>query len=506
MPTSTSTLFKNATIITYEASTKSLKTLRNASMLVEDGRITQLSEGDLSDCPSNTETIDASNKIISPGFIDTHHHMWQTAFRTIAADTTLHEYFRLYGPSPAYQYFTPDDMYHGQLASALELVDCGTTTVLDHAHGTFSDEHVDAVVKADFDSGLRIMHAHVVQPSEALGYSYEKSLAKFKNLLADPRFADKNNPVELGLAYDGFLSAPPERTTELINVIINHNQNPSQTPLSCLTAHYVGGPYGFDQNPTTLHNLPTSLITQPTLTHKLPILLSHASFLSQTDAALLRRNPHVTISITPESEAHYGHTSHGADMAQDCASLGVDTHFTFSAYLPSQARLWLQLQRSKWYSQTAVVNGEVPANNPMSVADAFLLATQKGGEALGRDDVGVISVGARADVVVFGCERPGMWGVREGDPVAGIVLHSCAGDVEGVMVGGRWVKREGRLVSPLVGGGRIEVAEVRRRFEESARRIRGIWEGLEKPVFTAGEDTGFGVARYGRCKTVEVRR
>lgn len=485
------TVFANATIISYNDKTESLQILRNASMLVEDGCITQLLETELFKVPSYAEVIDATDKIISPGFINTHHHMWQTQYRGLAADTTLQEYFVRYGQSgPACKTFTPEDIYLGQTVAALEMIDSGTTTVLDHAHGIFSDEHIDAALMATFESGLRIFHAHAVEQLPV--YTFEQSLTKFKSLLRDRRFV--SGTVKLGLAYDMFAFMPTELSQQVMNVVTEHN-NTSDTPVSLLTSHFVAGPYGCNNSPSHLETM--SVLSQPDVKQKLPVILSHGSFLEEKDAKLLRQFPHVTISSTPESEAHFGHTSTGADLCQDCASLGADTHFTFNSYMPFQARLWMQQLRLKEYTKTVVNDRNMPAQNPMSVEDAFLLMTKKGGDALGREDLGVIKVGAQADIVIFDCQRPGLWACR--DPVAAVLLHTGgAGDVEGVMVAGNWLKRDHRVLN--------DMANVRRRFEQSALRIQQAWNTMERPQFQEGETTFNGLAKFARCKEVITKR
>ena len=197
-----------------------------------------------------------------------------------------------------------------------------------------------------------------------------------------------------------------------------------------------------------------------------PIVFSHASFLTATGAHLLRTTNQY-ISITPESEFHYGHTHPHSHLIQDQASLGVDTHFTFSADILTQARLWLQSVRRRLYSDV-LDDWEVPDTNPMSVDQAFLLATRAGGLALRRDrDIGIIAVGAKADLVVWNArDSTSMLGWN--DPVAAVVLHASVGDVESVLVDGRWRKRDGRLVGP----GTDEA--FRERFRASARRIQNV--------------------------------
>lgn len=66
-------LYEGATIISFDDPTERLNILNDASMLIEGDTIAALSEGTLdSEVPGNTTRVNATGKIISPGFIDTH--------------------------------------------------------------------------------------------------------------------------------------------------------------------------------------------------------------------------------------------------------------------------------------------------------------------------------------------------------------------------------------------------------------------------------------------------
>lgn len=146
----------------------------------------------------------------------------------------------------------------------------------------------------------------------------------------------------------------------------------------------------------------------------------------------------------------------------DQASLGIDTHFTYSGDIITQARIWLQSMRHRAFRK--VLDGwKIPRYNPMSVNQAFHLATRAGALALRREDLGVLRVGAQADLVVFDGRSTNMIGWR--DPIAAVILHSHASDVKHVMVAGRMVKRDGELLGD-------EVGELAKRFEKSAKRIQ----------------------------------
>ncbi len=201
----------------------------------------------------------------------------------------------------------------------------------------------------------------------------------------------------------------------------------------------------------------------------IPIVYSHGAFLTDDDVDLIRRHDQY-LSITPESEMHYGHGQVGSRGLHDQASIGVDTNFTFSGDVLLQARLWLQSMRSHHYEQT-LAKQKIPRLTPMSVVDAFLLATRNGGRALrrGRDDVdiGVLKVGAKADVVCFDGTSPNMLGWT--DPVAAVVLHSNVGDVTHVLVGGQFRKRDKKLVLKPGTGTWEQVAD---KFTKTASKIQ----------------------------------
>jgi len=233
--------------------------------------------------------------------------------------------------------------------------------------------------------------------------------------------------------------------------------------VSVITTHSLQGPWGFNNSPEDIHALNYLNIS-------IPIVFSHASFLTPTGADLLR-STNQYISITPESEMHYGQTHPVSYSIQDQASLGVDTHITFSTDILTQARIWLQQARYERYLDVLKEN-KLPRSNPMSVEQAFLLATRHGGLALRRNDLGVISEGAKADLIVWDGTSPALLGWI--DPVAAVMLHASVGDIEAVVVDGKWVKRGGRLVAR-------GWPEARARFLRTAQRLQAVWRSLPLP-------------------------
>jgi cytosine/adenosine deaminase-related metal-dependent hydrolase len=201
--------------------------------------------------------------------------------------------------------------------------------------------------------------------------------------------------------------------------------------------------------------------------------MSHGSFLTAAGLTLLR-STNQYYSITPESQMHYGHGYGEGAYALDQAAIGVDTHFTYSTDILTQTRMWLQTARHSMY-QNVLDRWQIPTNDPMSVNQAFLLATRNGGLALRRPDLGVLAAGATADIVVWDTSSPNMLGWR--DPVAAVILHANVGDVEDVMIGGKFVKQNGKLLTS-------NYTKVVNEFQASAKRIQALWLNTPLPVMT----------------------
>src|ERR1700736_2737796 len=109
--------------------------------------------------------IDATGRIVMPGFIDTHHHQFETALRSFLADgvlindgsgsrsgSTTYFEFILNKFAPVYR---PQDVYINELFGALSQLDDGVTTVHDVSQIHHTPQHSDAAIQALFDSGRR---------------------------------------------------------------------------------------------------------------------------------------------------------------------------------------------------------------------------------------------------------------------------------------------------------------------------------------------------------------
>ncbi|KAH6622464.1 amidohydrolase [Boeremia exigua] len=452
-----SILFEGGTIIAFDQQANDLNVIRNGSILIHEDRIVNIwssEETPSVSIPPNTTFVDAAGKIIAPGFVDTHRHGWQTLFKTMFSNITLPEYFGRFGEAASAGRVDAEQVYIGQLAGLYEALNAGTTASLDHAHHTWSDETSWAGLNASIDSGARVFWSYAFH--EVANYTIRQQLVNYRDIVsAAPQ---TNTAVELGIAFDSFDNGSVDQET--INSIIDLAK---EVNTSVLTTHSGGGVYGNENSPTTLQNFGI-------LNTTIPVVFSHGSYVTLKDTMLLR-STNQYVAITPESEMGFGLGRPNTNMIMDQAALGIDTHAFQSSDMVSQARLFLQTTRSA-VTDELFKKWQVPGSNPMSVVQAFLLATRSGGLALRRPDLGVLSVGAKADVVVWDGTSPSMLGWV--DPVAAIIQHSNVGDVEHVLVDGKFVKKDHKLV---VG----DYEQVKLRFLAAAKRIQEDWQQIPRP-------------------------
>ena len=149
-------LLKGGVVLTLD---RGIGDFAQADVLIEDGKIREVRPS-VAISSDDAAVIDATNRIVMPGFIDTHHHFYQGLLRSILTNGLLNpDYNRDIGNTltPAY---APADAYAGVLVTALGMIDMGTTTAVDTSQVTHTPEHSDACIRALQESGMRAVYAY----------------------------------------------------------------------------------------------------------------------------------------------------------------------------------------------------------------------------------------------------------------------------------------------------------------------------------------------------------
>ncbi|MFC3690097.1 amidohydrolase family protein [Aquipuribacter hungaricus] len=394
--------------------------LHGADVLVVDGAVAAV--GPRLDAPADALEVDATGGIVMPGMVDTHRHMWQTAMRGYGADWTLTQYFVWYYLEHG-RAFRPQDVAAGNVLSALESLDAGVTTTVDWSHGLQSVEHADAAVDALRSVPGRFVLAY--GNIQAAPWEWSAS-ADFRSFVE--RFP-RSDMLGLQMAFDVTGDpAFPERAAfevarDLDLAVTTHAGVWGATNDDGIRLMHDGG---FMEERTVYVHAAT---------------LGHDSYhrIAATGGS---------VSVATESEQSCGQgypptwqlREHGIPV-----SISMDTSVWMSGDLFSAMRSTVGADRSREHMEAHREGGTV-THVHLRAEEVVDWATRGGARALGMDGlVGSIQVGRRADVVLLKNDlSPVMFPVLH--PYGHVALQAQRGDVHTVLVDGRVVKHEHRLV------------------------------------------------------------
>src|SRR5438105_8283837 len=149
-------LLKNAAIITLDPA---VGNLASGDLLIEAGKIVQISPR-IDASPETAVIADMSNRIVIPGFIDTHVHSYQGLLRSLLPGGVVDPDYNRDIQNNLTLHYQPEDVYAGVLVTALAMINMGTTCMVDISQIAHSPEHSDANVQALEDAGIRAVFAY----------------------------------------------------------------------------------------------------------------------------------------------------------------------------------------------------------------------------------------------------------------------------------------------------------------------------------------------------------
>ena len=430
-------VLRGGTVLTLDAAHT---VLSGADVLVVDDRIAAVGV-DL-EVPEGTDEIDARGGIVMPGMIDTHRHMWQTVMRGYGADWTLTQYF-VWNYLEHGTAFRPEDVHAGNLVGALEAIEAGVTTTVDWSHNLQTPDHADAAADAlEAVPGRFVLAYGNIQDAPA-NWTASPGFRDF----VERRMSGSRDMLGFQLAFDvtGDPSSPEKPAFEVAREL--------GVPV---TTH--AGVWGAtnDDGIRLMHE--HGFMAPET------VYVHAASLSPDSYHRIAATGGSVSVSTESEQSAGQGYPPTWALRKHDIpVSLSMDTTVWWSGDLFSAMRSTLGADRSREHLE-AHAKGETVTHAALRAEQVVDWATRGGAHALGRDDLGSLEVGKKADVVLIRNEHsPVMFPLLH--PYGHVAFQAQRGDVEAVIVDGRVVKRDHRLVG-------VDLAAARRTVEATVGHLR----------------------------------
>jgi len=405
MPQQTSaTILKGGRVLSMDPK---IGDFERADVLIEGSTISMVQP----DIRSSAKVIDASNMIVMPGFVDTHRHAWQAQLRNIIPNGTLGDYMRdVLGARGAYR---PEDVYIGDLVTALGAINAGVTTMLDWSHIGNSPEHTDAAIRGLRESGIRGVY----------GYG------------AGAAGPQSRYPQDIRRLRKQHFSSP----NQLLTLAIATGLSASDWAL----AREVGAPISVHVNGGN-ELLPMASLLRSDVT------LIHANNLTEAEWQLVAKTG-ANISVSAPIEMEMGHGVPAIQQSLDHGirpSLSVDVETELGGDFFTQMRSVFTVARMLRFSRERAGERNLP---PLLTArEVVEFATIEGAKDNWLDrKTGSLTPGKDADIIMLRTDQINVMPVN--NAYGAIVLSMDTSNVDTVFVGGKMMKSGGQLVGVDMG-------------------------------------------------------
>jgi cytosine/adenosine deaminase-related metal-dependent hydrolase len=432
-------LIKNAIVLSQDPA---IGELPEADILIEGDRIADVRPGIEAE---GAQVIDATGDIVIPGFIDTHRHTWETSIRSSAPDYTLGAYF-----SAILDKFAPnyraDDVLAANRWGAIECANAGITTLVDWSHIMNTADHADAALEGLRDGGIRSVFAFGFPNTSIQAWwfgpdwagSVERINGDEAKRLRKDVLSDDNALITMALATRGTNFCKEE--------VVRYEWELAKELGINITVHVAMDRFGYTK--MQLRRLKELDLLYPSTTY------IHSSHLLDDEWQMVADSGG-NVSLAPQIEMQMGHGWAPAQTAEDLGipvGLSSDVATTASADQFTQMHAIFASERGRRHQAAwdADQNDPNDTTNLITSRQVLRWATLDGAKVAGiADRTGSITPGKKADLVIIETKSPNVAPVI--DPVATVVCAADVSNVDTVIVDGRILKRDGKLLASLDG-------------------------------------------------------
>lgn len=435
------TLIKNATVITVDPTRR---VIPNGALVIRGDRIVDIGPSDEVEQfnPSVDRVIDATNRVVMPGFVSTHNHLGYSIFRGRAEDIGHVAVQGLYVPMSTI--LTRDERAVMASLSTAELLRGGVTTVLQ------MEEDADITAPFVEKIGMRALMGIMAHDIKVEAMNREEIIfdeaVREAQLQQSIDFAESihgkgNGRLQAVFAANTASTSSPallrtlRDTADRMNVRVSMHMGIGE-------ADEVEQVHGARVFPYCHDN---GFLDERAIA-------VHCYKVDEQDVSLLGRSG-ASLAHCPLMNQFRGCIAPMEDMRAQGVQVGLGIDNYFSDHFDVM--------------RACVAVARIRADDPKAVLseDVLALATIDAAKVMGLDsEIGSLEVGKKADLQIIDTRRYGLSPIN--DPVRTLVYHGHAKDVEMVMVDGRVVVEDGRVLD----------AEEDTLIEEAAKAGGAVWQ------------------------------
>ena len=432
----------------------------NADILIKDNEIVKI--GRNISPADDVKMIDCSNLIALPGFVNTHHHLYQTLFRCIDEVQEKPLFPWLVGLYEFWKHIDSEAAYYGALVGFSELLRTGCTTTSDH-HYVFPDgssrNMIDEEIRAASEIGIRF---HATRGSMSLGRSRgglppDSVVQREDTILLDSerlinKYHDKSrfSMTRVALAP----CSPFSVTLELME----ESRDLARRKGVMLHTHLAETK---DEEKFCIERYgkkPAELMESIGWVGS-DVWFAHAIHIDKDEMKILKG---CGVAHCPSSNMKL---SSGICPTSELLDAGIKLSIAVDGSASNDgSNMWEEVRRAY------LLNHIKYGTEGMSAYEVLRTASRGGAEVLGRDDTGMLESGKAADIVLFDVSDIAYAGCS--DPLVALVTCGNSSLVKMTMVNGRIVVMDGKLLTMDTGKIKADADTIACRIVEMERKSR----------------------------------
>lgn len=364
-------------------------------VLLEGSKIIAVG-ADLTASAASAAVIDATGMVVMPGFIDTHHHQFETALRGQLADSVLlpggtynegvNNYFETVIGNFAGKY-RPEDIYINELYGSLAQLDAGVTTVMDVSQIHHTPQHSDAAIEGLVAGGRRSVFGYFEGDYTRAGFAYPQDARRIK-----AQYFSSNDQL-LTMVMGGEIYLPGYQAAWALGRELD-------IPIALHVLNSFGMAQTFDSIAANTRKAPGARDPGQVFMGSDNIFIHMTGMSDLAWQVAAEAGAHVSLAVPIEMQMRHGTPS--VQKALDLGmqpSLSTDVECTMTADMFSQMRFVMTLQRM-FANEKALNNVAYP--RLLKSMDAIRFATIEGARGLKLDSkVGSLTPGKEADIILL---------------------------------------------------------------------------------------------------------
>ena len=382
--------------------------------------------------PAADRTVDATGKVVLPGLVNTHTHLFQTLLKGPGDDRKLEEWFRnVIGPASCE--LTEEDCYRAALAGCLEAIRSGTTTIKDFMYTHPRPNLSDAVIRGMLDTGIRgvFVRGYIDWGEE---YGVPPALIQSTDeVLADcERVAKRYHGTANGRMHVRF---GPCMIWSCTSEGLRAAQRLADDLGVGLTMHVAETPFSVENSMRRFGVGDLALLERIGFLDS-PTLAVHCVHLSERDLRILKARE-VTVSHNPTSNMYL---ASGVAPIPQMLMAGIPVGLATDG--PASNNNQNMIQTLKFGALLHKVHTLDPT--AITAEQVLEMATIEAAMALGIDrEVGSLEPGKRADVIIL--DLRDLFAGPVHHPVSSLVYAAIGSEVTTVIIDGRIVMQDGQI-------------------------------------------------------------